>query len=96
MSDSSPGHGPAAFELELLRQAEAAGHGVADDAKRETIADLLDEHADELDDVAAALPDGRADALGDAAEMVRGVASAHRENDDELRPRLFGAGGEGA
>ena len=96
MSDSSPGRGPTAFELELLRTAEAAGHDIADGEKRETVADLLEEHADDLNDVAAALPDGRADALGDDAAMVRGVAEAHREDDDDVRARLFGAGGDSA
>jgi len=94
MSSDTPGRGHAARNLALLRQADEAGIDVDPAARREQVADTLEAHADELAELAADLPDGRADALGDAVAMVRGVAGAHREDDDDVRARLFGAGGE--
>lgn len=94
MSGDTPGRGHAARNLALLREAEDHGIDVNDENRREKVADTLEEHADELADLTEALPDGRADALGDAVAMVRGVAAAHRDDDEDVRARLFGAGGE--
>jgi hypothetical protein len=91
MSSDTPGRGHAARNLALLREADGAGIDVNAENRRETVADLLEEHADELDDLTADLPDARAVALAEAARMLRVVAACHRDGDDTVRDRLVKA-----
>jgi len=91
MSSDTPGRGHAARNLALLREADDAGIDVDAENRREAVADLLEELADELDDLTAALPDARAIALAEAGRMLRVVAACHRDDDDTVRDRLVEA-----
>jgi len=92
MSSDTPGRGHAARNLALLREAEDHGIDVDAENRREKVADTLEEHADELDDLTADLPDARAVALAEAGRMLRVVAACHRDDDDDtVRDRLVEA-----
>jgi len=79
--------------FELLKEAESQGFPINPEVRRDVLADVIDERANGLGELCEYLPDDRGSALGDSAGLARGVAAAHREDDDDVRARLFGAGG---